>query len=66
MAIIGPGLRMAGQKVFNFLRPGIGNPTDRLIRFGPDIAFGGLAATQTPGDPIDKLIAGIGFPPLRS
>ena len=31
---------------------------DYVMTFGPDVFFGGLAATQTPGDAGDKLIAG--------
>ena len=54
---IGPALRMAGTKVFNFLRPGTGSNIDKLFRFGPDLGFGVLAAAQTPGDLIDKTIA---------
>jgi len=31
---------------------------DYVMTFAPDIVFGGMAAAQTPGDGIDKLIAG--------
>ena len=57
---IAPALRMAGKKLYNFLKVGNtgGNVTfDRAMRFGPDIFFGGLAAAQTPGDIVDKAIA---------
>ena len=31
---------------------------DYVMTFGPDVLFGGFAAAQTPGDAVDKLIAG--------
>ena len=56
-------LRMAGQalkagpKAVQWLTKGIG-PGEMALRVVPDIGFGVLAATQTPGDIGDKLIAG--------
>ena len=55
--------RMAG-KLMNLLKAGMGRAPDEAIRirdiagrFGPDAAFGVLAATQTPGDAFDKATA---------
>jgi len=45
------------SKFGNFLNPGKMSAIDKAMRFGPDIAFGGLAAMQTPGDLGDKAIA---------
>ena len=53
-------LRMAGQALKGlkgFLNPGQMSNIDKAMRFGPDLAFGGLAALQTPGDLGDKAIA---------
>jgi hypothetical protein len=52
--------RMAG-KIFNFLKDSAGGKSsDVVMRLLPDAAFGVLAASQTPGDIGDKLIAGTG------
>ena len=52
--------RMAG-KIFNFLKDSAGGKSsDVIMRLLPDAAFGVLAASQTPGDIGDKLIAGTG------
>ena len=55
--------KMAG-KLMNLLKSGLGRTPDEAIRirdiagrFGPDAAFGVLAATQTPGDAFDKATA---------
>ncbi len=45
------------SKIGNFLNPGAMNNIEKVMRFGPDLAFGGLAALQTPGDLGDKAIA---------
>ena len=53
-------VRMAGDllKGFkNFFSPGDMGTIDKIMRFGPDIGFGALAAAQTPGDLADKAIA---------
>ena len=53
-------IRMAGQAlkgVKGFLNPGQMSTIDKVMRFGPDIGFGALAAAQTPGDLGDKAIA---------
>ena len=53
-------LRMAGQAMKGlkgFLSPGPMSNIDKVMRFGPDIGFGALAAAQTPGDLGDKAIA---------
>ncbi len=53
-------IRMAGQAMKglkNFLNPGQMGTLDKVMRFGPDIGFGALAAAQTPGDLGDKAIA---------
>ena len=53
-------LRMAGQALKGlkgFLNPGQMSNIDKVMRFGPDIGFGALAAAQTPGDLGDKAIA---------
>ena len=53
-------IRMAGQALKGlkgFLNPGQMSNIDKVMRFGPDLAFGGLAAMQTPGDLGDKAIA---------
>jgi hypothetical protein len=47
----------AGPKAVQWLTKGIG-PGEMALRVVPDIGFGVLAATQTPGDLGDKLIAG--------
>ena len=59
------GGRMAGSKMIKTaLAKGFGNEAGKITagslatRLAPDIAFGGLAAIQTPGDLGDKLIAG--------
>ena len=44
-------------KIGNFLNPGQMSTIDKVMRFGPDIGFGALAAAQTPGDLGDKAIA---------
>lgn len=53
-------------RVRNFLRPALADAASGKItsgsvlgRFAPDLVFGGLAASQTPGDAGDKAIAGI-------
>ena len=53
--------RFAGSKpVLDFIRPALANDKGVIDamsvagRFAPDIAFGALAATQTPGDAFDK------------
>ena len=52
--------RLAGQ-VWNFLKDSAGgSATDIATRLAPDALFGVMAATQTPGDLGDKLIAGAG------
>ena len=55
--------KMAG-KLMNLLKAGMGRAPNKAIRikdiagrFGPDAAFGVLAATQTPGDAFDKATA---------
>ena len=53
-------IRMAGQALKGlggFLNPGKMSTIDKVMRFGPDIGFGALAAAQTPGDLGDKAIA---------
>ena len=55
----GQAARMAGQKLLQFLSPGKMNTMEAVMRFGPDLAFGALAATQSPGDAVDKGIAGL-------
>ena len=61
-AAIKGGLRMAGSALKGggkFLLNNAGsNTTDRLMRVGPDVFFGGVAALNNPGDLGDKLIAG--------
>ena len=47
----------AGPKAVQWLTKGIG-PGEMALRVAPDIGFGIMAATQTPGDLGDKLIAG--------
>ena len=44
-------------KIGSFLNPGQMSTIDKVMRFGPDIGFGALAAAQTPGDLGDKAIA---------
>jgi hypothetical protein len=58
MMAIGQALRMAGPKLFNFLK---GDMTNRqlLYRIAPDAFFSGMAAVQTPGDLLDKTIVGL-------
>ena len=53
--------RFAGSKpVLDFIRPALANDKGVIDamsvagRFAPDVAFGALAATQTPGDAFDK------------
>ena len=55
--------RLAGQ-IFNqarrfgdYLTDGM-TVTDKVLRFGPDAAFATMNAINTPGDVVDKLIAG--------
>ena len=50
-------IRMAGSALKKFLSPGPMSNIDKVMRFGPDIGFGALAAAQTPGDLGDKAIA---------
>ena len=54
--------RMAGDALKGtgkfFLDNAGANTGERLMRIGPDVLFGGMAAVQTPGDLGDKLIAG--------
>ncbi len=45
------------KQMQNFFSPGEMGAMDGLMRFGPDIGFGALAAVQTPGDLGDKAIA---------
>ena len=47
------GLRGMGKFLFKGMGKG-----DIAMRLAPDLFFGGLAATQTPGDIGDKIIAG--------
>ena len=55
-------LRFAGQALKNtgkFIMSNMGQSTGEIaMRIVPDVGFGVLAATQTPGDLADKLIAG--------
>jgi hypothetical protein len=52
-------LRMAGNAL-RFLKNNMGASKGEVaLRVLPDLAFGGLAASQTPGDMGDKLIAGV-------
>ena len=52
-------LRMAGNAL-RFLKNNMGASKGEVaLRVLPDLAFGGLAAAQTPGDMGDKLIAGV-------
>ena len=44
-------------RIGNFLSPGKLSGMEKLMRFGPDIGFGAMAAVQTPGDLVDKSIA---------
>ena len=53
-------------KVINFLKPALANDAGKITagsltgRFAPDALFGVLAATQTPGDAVDKGAAFLG------
>ena len=47
----------AGPEAVQWLTKGIG-PGEMALRVAPDLAFGVMAASQTPGDLGDKLIAG--------
>lgn len=43
------------KQVGNYLSPGENlTAIDKVMRYGPDLAFGGLAALQTEGDAFDK------------
>ena len=65
--MIGSVLRFAANpKVLNFIRPALANSAGKITagsvagRFAPDALFGLLAASQTPGDAIDKGSAFLG------
>lgn len=65
--MIGSVLRFAANpKVLNFIRPALANSAGKITagsvagRFAPDAVFGVLAASQTPGDAIDKGAAFLG------
>jgi hypothetical protein len=61
MAFLGAVKRFAGEALKRgFMDEKLGVPTMQSIagRLAPDVAFGALAAVQTPGDLTDKLIAG--------
>ena len=50
----------AAKAVLNFLKTNAGSTAaERAFRIIPDAAFGALAATQTPGDFTDKILAGL-------
>lgn len=59
---LGSATRFAGTKLADagkFIWNQSGNNTgERLMRLGPDAVFGVMAAAQTPGDIVDKAIAG--------
>ena len=50
----------AAKAILNFLKTNAGSTAaERAFRIIPDAGFGLLAATQTPGDLTDKVIAGL-------
>jgi hypothetical protein len=52
------GTRMAGQALGGLWKHSGATNVERVMRLGPDVVFGGMAAANTPGDFGDKLIAG--------
>ena len=52
------GTRMAGQALGGLWKHSGATNVERVMRLGPDMVFGGMAAANTPGDFGDKLIAG--------
>jgi len=55
---LGTGTRMAGQALGGLWKHSGTTNVERVLRLGPDMVFGGMAAANTPGDFGDKLIAG--------
>jgi len=55
---LGTGTRMAGQALGGLWKHSGATNVERVMRLGPDMVFGGMAAANTPGDFGDKLIAG--------
>ena len=55
---LGGGTRMAGNALGNLWKMSGSNTGERLMRLGPDALFGTMAAVNTPGDFVDKAIAG--------
>jgi hypothetical protein len=55
---LGTGTRMAGQALGGLWKHSGATNVERVMRLGPDMVFGGMAAVNTPGDFGDKLIAG--------
>mgnify|MGYP003137121861 CR=1 FL=1 len=53
-------MQPAIKSLMNFLVPKKMTALEMAGRFGPDALIGGLVGLQTPGDPVDKLIAGLG------
>jgi len=55
--------RFAGQNLVKlFMNPSTGKMMDKAelaARFAPDVLFGGLEAVMTPGDAVDKAVAGL-------
>jgi hypothetical protein len=49
---------MAGQALGGIWKHSGATNVERVMRLGPDMVFGGMAAANTPGDFGDKLIAG--------
>ena len=56
--MIGNAVRMAGK--LPKLMFGKMTPVEIATRLAPDVFFGGVTAAMTPGDPLDKAIAGGG------
>lgn len=51
-------LRKAGERIVKNID--IKNPMEWGMALGPDLLFGGVEAAMTPGDAMDKTIAGLG------
>ena len=55
---LGGGTRMAGNALGNLWKMSGNTNVERVMRLGPDALFGTMAAVNTPGDFVDKAIAG--------
>ena len=55
---LGGGTRMAGNALGKLWQMSGNTNVERVMRLGPDALFGTMAAVNTPGDFVDKAIAG--------